>query len=140
MKSLTLLFILIGLNFSLFSQSPNTVTKNKDGKLYQVYYVVSGDGWYSIAKKFNTTYAELRLANKTGDDKLNIGRELLIPLSKIKSNDPFFEKNYLDSSSNSTNNKPLFPNYTYGYKNDSKKIALFGNTKGYYTPNISTPV
>lgn len=108
MKSLTLLFIIIGLNFSLFSQPPNTVTRNKDGKLYQVYYVVSGDGWYSIAKKFNTTYAELRLANKTGDDKLNIGRELLIPLSKIKSNDPFFEKNYLDSSSNSTNNKPLF--------------------------------
>lgn len=108
MKSLIALLALLCLNFTIHSQSANPEIRNKDGKKYQVYHVVSGDGWYSIAKKFQITYAELRLANKAGDDKLTIGRELLIPLTKLKSNDPFFDKNYLDTGSNLINGKPLF--------------------------------
>lgn len=74
--------------------------KTIDGKKYHIYKVVSGDGWYSIARKFNITIAELRLANKNADDKLFPGKEILIPADKLKSNDPYYEKNYTDAKVN----------------------------------------
>src|SRR4051812_24983302 len=63
-----------------------------DGKNYQVYKIQKGDTWYAIARKFEITYAELRVANKESGDKIITGQELLIP-SKLKSNDPYFQKN-----------------------------------------------
>jgi LysM repeat protein len=74
-----------------------------EGKKYRVYHVQKGDSWYNIAKKYGTTYVELRVANKNTDDKLEIGKELLIPTEEIKADDPFYDKNYIDSTSNKQN-------------------------------------
>ena len=70
--------------------------KNINGKHYYVYHVKSGDGWYSIARKFNISYSELRLANKEKDDHLYPGREILVPANKLKPTDPFYKKKYVD--------------------------------------------
>jgi LysM repeat protein len=95
-----LVLFLINLTFFYFTTAqPGTPeVVNLDGKSFKVYYVQAGDGWYSIARKFEVTYAELRLANKNSGDKLLIGGKILIPLVKLKSNDPFFNKNYLDNT------------------------------------------
>src|SRR3954470_20069066 len=71
-------------------------TKTLDGKTYSVYVVKGGDDWNSIAKKYSIEYAELRLANKNTDGKLLAGKELLIPIEKLKANDPHYDKNYID--------------------------------------------
>lgn len=86
-------------------QSEKMDLKIINGKHYFVYLVKSGDGWYKIAKKFNISYSELRLANKETDDKLFPGLEILIPKDRIKPNDPFYHKKYFDSTSISTNKK-----------------------------------
>lgn len=70
--------------------------KNINGKHYYVYHVKSGDGWFSIARKFKIAYSELRLANKEIDDHLYPGREILVPANKLKPTDPFYKKKHLD--------------------------------------------
>ena len=70
--------------------------KNINGKHYYVYHVKSGDSWYSIARKFNIAYSELRLANKEKDDHLYPGREILVPANKLKPTDPFYKKKHVD--------------------------------------------
>ncbi len=87
-----LLFIIT----SVFAIQSTNEVKNVDGKEYRVYKVEKGDTWYAIARKFSISYAELRVANKAADDKIEIGEELLIP-EKLKSNDPYFQKNYPDN-------------------------------------------
>ncbi len=57
--------------------------------------VVSGEGWYSIARKYGVSYSEVRMANKNDGDNLSIGQIVLIP-AKAKINDPRFQKNYTD--------------------------------------------
>jgi LysM repeat protein len=68
-----------------------------DGKKFYIYHVQKGDSWYGIAKKYGITYPEIRIANKYSDDKLTINEEVLIPVEKLKSNDPYYDKNYIDS-------------------------------------------
>lgn len=41
--------------------------------------VVSGETWYSIAKKYEITYSDLRLANSGSSDNLKIGQKVIIP-------------------------------------------------------------
>jgi LysM repeat protein len=81
-----------------FGQSESGQIKKIDGKNYYEYSVKSGDSWYSIARKFKITYAELKLANKKGDGKLITGKKILVPADKIKANDPFHDKNHLDKA------------------------------------------
>lgn len=88
-------FLFFALNFG-FAQTENLPKQTVDGKTVFVYKIVAGDGWYSIARKFKVTYAELKLANKK-TDKLKVGEKIFIP-SKLKSNDPYFEKNHVDDS------------------------------------------
>lgn len=57
--------------------------------------VVSGEGWYSIARKYGVSYSEVRMANKNSGDNLSIGQIVLIP-AKAKINDPRFQKNFTD--------------------------------------------
>lgn len=94
MKKL-LVSILLFSQISLGALAQENV-KTIEGKKYSEYTVKKGDTWFSIAKSFKITLAELRLANKK-DDKLITGKKILIPADKLKSNDPFYGKNHMDS-------------------------------------------
>ena len=59
-----IIFVLLFAINSVFAQSENLPKQTIDGKTVLVYKIAAGDGWYSIARKFNLTYAELKLANK----------------------------------------------------------------------------
>ncbi|MCX6275534.1 MAG: LysM peptidoglycan-binding domain-containing protein [Bacteroidetes bacterium] len=71
--------------------------KKTDGKNFLIHQIDSAEGWYSIARLYKISYAELRLANKDSSDKLIPGRTLLIPYNKLKVDDPHFDKNYIQS-------------------------------------------
>ena len=121
-----LLLILINLS-SLFCQgfqSSEFPKKDVDGKKYLVYTVKKGDGWFGIAKKFGIEYTELRLVNKKSGDKLTAGKELLIPTIPLKQNDPFFNKNFIDSGNVQETGK-----YKYHIVNVSQ--TLYGISKIY---------
>lgn len=96
MKKMKLIcFLLLAFN-AIFAQTEDLPKKVVEGKTVYIYKIQSGDGWYSIARKFNITYSELKMANKK-TDKLKAGATLNIP-SKLKANDPFYEKNKLDEN------------------------------------------
>jgi LysM repeat protein len=84
-KSLAIILLLLCFTLSEAQTSGNAVT----------YTITKGDTWYSVARKFHLTYAELRIANKEISDKLSIGQKIKVP-SKLKPNDPYFEKNKMD--------------------------------------------
>jgi LysM repeat protein len=92
MKSLIAALVIICFPALMSAQNADTTVNNKKFKKYEV---VQGDGWFSIARKFNVTYTELRVANKN-DDKLQPGQIILIPLERPDPDDPFFDKNYID--------------------------------------------
>lgn len=71
--------------------------KKADGKNFLIHQIDSAEGWYSIARLYKISYAELRLANKDSSDKLIPGRTLLIPNNKLKVDDPHFDKNYIQA-------------------------------------------
>lgn len=68
--------------------------KKVQGKDYILHQIENAEGWFSIARKYGITYAELRMANKDSADKLVPGSTLLVPADKLKPNDPFYGKNY----------------------------------------------
>ncbi len=102
MKKLKALFFLFLLLSIADAQTNSLSTKVVEGKAVRVYKIVPGDGWFSIAQKFNISYAELKLANKNTTE-LKIGESLVIP-GKLKSNDPYFEKNYTDKNAGVSSN------------------------------------
>jgi LysM repeat protein len=57
--------------------------------------VSAGDTWYSIARKYEIPYAQLRLANKGAAESLSIGQMVNVP-SKAKPTDPSNLKNTMD--------------------------------------------
>jgi LysM repeat protein len=101
-------FILL-LQITLFVNSAvaqlTSEVRKVDGKDFKVYKVEKGDTWYAIARKFEISYSELRVANKDTDDKIIPGKELLIP-GKLKANDPYFQKNQLDTKPQAAQAKP----------------------------------
>src|SRR6185436_3855844 len=66
-----------------------------NGKNYILHKVEPSEGWYSIARKYGITYAELRMANSDSSDKLVAGAVVMVPEEKIKANDPYYRKNYM---------------------------------------------
>ncbi len=120
------LFLFLAINCA-FAQTENLPKQTIDGKTVSVYKIVAGDGWYSIARKFNITYAELKLANKK-TDKLKVGEKLFIP-SKLKSNDPYFEKNKTDETA--TPAKTSDKKITHKVKSSE---TLFAIAKKYNVP------
>jgi LysM repeat protein len=92
------ILILISITASAFQEKEYEI-KKVNGKNFYVYKVEKGDGWFSIARKFNITYPELRLANKESDDKLVIGKIIYVPAEKLKPTDPYFDKKYPDAKS-----------------------------------------
>lgn len=85
--------------FSSFASTfPDSIgIKKAEGKFFLIHQIDSAQGWYSIARLYKISYAELRLANKDSSDKLIPGRTLLIPYSKLKVDDPYFDKNYIQA-------------------------------------------
>ncbi len=94
------IFYFAGLNAASAQQPGSGKTVTVDGKKYILHSVKKGETWYGIAKNYGITYAELRMANKQSDDKLIIDKQILIPLGKLKANDPYYDKNYMDETSN----------------------------------------
>jgi LysM repeat protein len=75
---------------------PDSIGVRKaQGKNYIVHRIEVAEGWFSIARQYGISYAELRLANKDSADKLVPGHTILVPADKLKANDPHFEKNYV---------------------------------------------
>ena len=118
-------------NNSPVVQSGDSKLKKINEKDYIVYTVKSGDTWFGISKKFGITYPELRLANKDEDDKLRVGREIFIPPAKLKSNDAYYKKKYIDSV---TVKKPLTDDMTFHTVKKSQTLfsisILYGVTVG----------
>ncbi len=97
---ITSIILLLLLTEIVFGIQTEKLPKHKiSGKEYYIYSVNQGDSWYSIARKFKLSYSEIRLSNKESD-KLIPGKKINIPAAKLKLNDPFFEKNHLDTKSN----------------------------------------
>ena len=70
--------ILFFLFFNCSANQAGQEVKKINGKDYSVYNVQAGDGWFGIARKFNISSSELRLANKESD-KLAPGQKISIP-------------------------------------------------------------
>jgi hypothetical protein len=93
---LTLFAITVIGSASALAGMPDSIgVKKTPGKTFLVHRIEIAEGWYSIARHYGISYAELRLANKDSADKLVPGRTILVPLDKLKADDPHFEKNYL---------------------------------------------
>ena len=79
MKKVIIAFYLVVCVLFTFAQ--------KGSSIHRSYTVQVGDGWYSIARKFAISFAELKLANKNTADKLKVGQTLVIP-APLKNTDP----------------------------------------------------
>jgi LysM repeat protein len=94
-RLVVLLLSILWLPASASCPPDSTGIKKVKGKTYILHSIDSADGWFSIARRYGITYAELRMANKDSADMLIPGHELLIPVQKLKANDPYFDKNYI---------------------------------------------
>jgi LysM repeat protein len=93
---LSLLPIILLLFPARSNANPDSVgVTKKDGKNYLLHKVESAEGWYSIARHYGISYAELRMANKDSSDHLLPGMEILVPLERPQAGDPFYDKNYV---------------------------------------------
>jgi LysM repeat protein len=86
---------------SAASPAPDSIgVKKVEGKTYVVHKIETAEGWFSIARRYGISYAELRMANKDSADKLVPGSTLLVPVVRPAANDPFYDKNYLHADEN----------------------------------------
>jgi len=117
---LSILFCILISQSASASSIPDSVGfKRSQGKNFIIHRVENAEGWFSIARMYGISYAELRLANKDSADKLIPGRTVLVPTDKLKANDPHFEKNY-------TQDDDLYYNVKEGE-------TLFSIAKKFYT-------
>lgn len=94
-QGLAVLILILFYSIGAMASKPDSIeTRVVDGKKYIIHRIEPGEGWYSIARRYNISYAELRMANKELTDKLVIGKTLRVPVAVRKPNDPSFEKNY----------------------------------------------
>ncbi|WP_243349478.1 LysM peptidoglycan-binding domain-containing protein [Parabacteroides sp. FAFU027] len=82
----TLKFLLLNLalllSLTLSSQDLPYKKETKEGKEYYIYQVASGEGLYSICKKFNVTQDEIIKSNPDIENGLKSGQTLRIPVKK----------------------------------------------------------
>ncbi|MFM8433078.1 MAG: LysM peptidoglycan-binding domain-containing protein [Bacteroidota bacterium] len=83
-----------GTAFALVTDSIGVVRKS-DGS-YVRHQIDKGDTWYSVARRYGITYAELKLANKDAPEMLKTGQVLLVP-PKAKPTDPRNQKNHMNT-------------------------------------------
>lgn len=94
---LTVLTVFLLLFSAKLSAHPDSIgVSNVGGKKFVLHRVEPSEGWYSIARHYGITYAELRMANKDSTDLLQPGMSILVPIERPKPGDPFYEKNYVD--------------------------------------------
>ena len=92
---LSLVFLTALFCHTAMANPPDSIgVKKVKGKNYVIHRIEDAEGWFSIARLYGISYADLRLANKDSADKLIPGRTLLVPTDKLKANDPHFDKNY----------------------------------------------
>lgn len=70
-----------------FAQPNVSPKKLIDGKEFYVYQVESGEGFYSIGRKFNVSQDEILLYNPDARNGLRGGQELVIPVSEAETTD-----------------------------------------------------
>jgi len=87
--------VLTGIKVSAISIADSVGVETIEGRIFIQHKVTSGEGWYSIARKYGISYSELRMANKAEGDQLRIGQIVRIP-PHAKINDPRFRKNFTD--------------------------------------------
>ncbi len=84
-STISILFILIFLSFTLAAQQKTGGEKVViSGKTYTLYTAISGDTPFGIARKFNITLDELKVANPEIKDKLYAGQTVRIPANEKK--------------------------------------------------------
>lgn len=83
-KHITLLFLFIGITICTFAQNINYPKKTINGKEFYIYHVVSGEGFFAIGRKFNTTQEEILKYNPDAQYGLKGNQELLIPVNAQK--------------------------------------------------------
>jgi LysM repeat protein len=89
--------VLTGIKVSAISIADSVGVETINGRIFIQHKVTSGEGWYSIARKYGISYSELRMSNKAEGDQLRIGQIVRIP-PHAKINDPRFRKNFTDES------------------------------------------
>ena len=76
-----LIFLLsICLSSTIWAQTTNYKTINKDGKNFYLYEVGPAEGFYSLTHKFNVTQSEIEKYNPETKAGLKNGQKLLIPV------------------------------------------------------------
>ena len=83
-KHITLLFLFIGITISTFAQNINYPKKTINGKEFYIYHVASGERFFAIGRKFNTTQEEILKYNPDAQYGLKGNQELLIPVNTQK--------------------------------------------------------
>lgn len=78
-KAISIIFILIFLQFILSAQHLNYPVKKINGIEYYIYTVEVQEGLYSISKKFGVKQSEISDANPEVNDGLKAGQVLIIP-------------------------------------------------------------
>lgn len=77
MKNLGILFLMIGLSFSLFAQELGK--KQKEGKTYIMYAVKKGNTLYSLHQEYHVSVEAIKAANPSLVDGLKVGQIIYIP-------------------------------------------------------------
>jgi len=135
-KLILIIFLLIKMPTMANSLPVDSVgIKTINNKKFILHKVNAHEGWFAIARKYNISYADLRMANKKHGDDLKIDEVVLVPLFKY------------DISSYS--NKPVTENVTPAQKKTGREVSEHGlaawiqdeetNPKKYYALHRTAP-
>ncbi len=83
-KHITLLLFFFGITITSFAQNLDYPKKTVNGKEFYIYHVASGEGFFAIGRKFNTTQEEILKYNPEAQYGLKGNQELLIPVHAQK--------------------------------------------------------
>ena len=79
-KHITFLLLFFGITIASFAQDLDYPKKTVNGKEFYIYHVASGEGFFAIGRKFNTTQEEILKYNPEAQYGLKGNQELLIPV------------------------------------------------------------
>src|SRR5690554_944422 len=80
MKFITVLILVLGASFAVFSQEIGEETRN--GQLYKIHAVEAGNTLYGLQRLYGVTIDDIIKANPTVKEGLQIGQKLYIPVEK----------------------------------------------------------
>ena len=133
------LFLLLCIRMSVSATTVDSVGVSNSASSSMILHKVElNENWYSISRRFSVNYTELRLANKQSAEILKVGQVINIP-PKPKSNDPRFQKNFIDKQSvavPAANAEKIVPEPTPVKTESSKKDATAPTTQAIPTTAI----